>query len=191
MHKTSTYCVLTWLRFSRSLRMWRICRGVNFGLAVSYIWRQCGMKTFTKYISRWRKWGFLFKTDIYNTKHEDDARQLLLQGKDIFTFQTKCQIYADPWHVIPKTMRHLKQNKYLLPLYVFVVIKFSSISRSSSSSSNSSSTSSNSTSSSSSRSSSSLRTALFWKAITTTHYIKTQKSAVLGYFTAEAWNNTQ
>ena len=138
-------------------------------MAVSYIWRHYGTKTFTNYISRRRKRGFLFKTDIYNTKHVEDARQLLLQGKDIFTFQTKCQIYAEPRHVIPKTMRHLKQNKYLFPLYVSVVMKFSS--------------------STSSSSSSSLRTALLWKAITTSRCIITQMSAVHSNFAAEASNH--
>jgi len=136
-------------------------------LAVSYIWRRYGAKPFTNYISRRRKRGFLFKTDIYNTKHVDDARQLLLQGKDIFTFQTKCQIYAEPWHVIPKTMRHLKRNKYLFSLYVSVVIKFiSSISSNNNNNNNS------------------LRTALFWKAITTNRC-----NAVHGYFAAEASNH--
>ena len=161
---------------------------MNFGLAVSYIWRHYGTKTFTNYISRRHKRGFLFKTDIYNTKHVDDARQLLLQGKDIFTFQTKCQIYAKPRHVIPKTMRHLKQNKYLFPLYVSVVIKFSSNS-SSTSRSRSSSSSSSSSSGGSSSSGSSMRTALVWKAITISRCIIIQMSAVHSYFAAEASNH--
>jgi hypothetical protein len=73
--------------------------------------------------------------------------------------------------VIPKTMRHLKQNKYLFPLYVSVVMKFSS------------------STSSSSSSSSSLRTALLWKAITTSRCIITQMSAVHSNFAAEASNH--